>query len=161
MQLTRSISRARVAAVWALAMVWHLWRIATVRPAFAYMADDQRTVASFASVFVVAGLLRHWIFGPADFFGAVGTLALNVLMLLILFERSNRASTLVAACMGVSALSDMLVIALEQSGLVPGVGKVHGMFYAEVGFMLIQRHVFLRQPAAVRARGYKPPRESA
>lgn len=161
MESSPFLQRPRTALIWAVAMTWHLWRIATLRTAFAHMADDAKTLKSFGSVFVAAGLLRHWVFGQQDFFGTIGTLAIWSLPLVVLFERSNRSSTLVATCMGVSAIVDLLVVAAETSGLVPGLGQVYAVFYVEVLLMLIQRQIFLRRPDDVRARGYRPARDLA
>lgn len=161
METSPFLQCTRIAIDWALAMFWHLWRIATLRPAFNHMADDAKTLLSFGSVFVAAGLLRHWVFGHQDLFGAIGTMAMWALLLIVLFERSNRSSTLVAACMGVSAIVDLVLVAAETSGLVSGLGRLNAVFYVEVLLMLVQRHIFLRRPDEVRARGYRPARDIA
>ena len=45
--------------MWLVAMIWHLWRIATLRPAFDKLSDTQATLTSFSAAYLVAGLLRH------------------------------------------------------------------------------------------------------
>lgn len=152
MQVTRPRWRTSVYALWTVSMAWHLWRIATLRPSYEHLSDDGKTLGSFAAVYVVAGVVRHAIFGPTDVFGALGSLALHSLLLLILFERSDRASTLVAACLGASALFDMLIVAL--SGVAPVLSETYLVFYIEIAFMLVLRHKFLQQPAHVQARAY-------
>jgi hypothetical protein len=77
----------KTALMWVTAMVWHLWRIGTLRPAFSKMSDTGTTLVSFAAVMILASWLRYMFFLGEDFLVWFAGLSVYAVGLLIVFER--------------------------------------------------------------------------
>lgn len=90
------------ATKWMLSMVWHLWRIATFRPYFKGIGDTGVTTCSFAFVFIFFSLLRWSVFGTMGLGPAVLGVLIWAAILVAIFERTHRSSSLVLACFGAS-----------------------------------------------------------
>jgi len=99
-----------LAPMWLVAMGWHLWRIATGRPAFPQMSDTRATTASFVAVFFGAGLVRWSVAGGRDLVSTVIGLVLMAFAVVLIAERPHRSSSLTASILGASAAVDILVI---------------------------------------------------
>ena len=114
-----------------LSMAWHLYRIATFRPAFASMADKALTVASFGFVF--------W--------------------LCLLLERKQRSSSLLCAAMGLSALIDFAAAGLYLAGQWPMAGSTYKTssvaFLVELLAVAVLRWQFFKAPADAQMTGYR------
>lgn len=139
---------------WALAMAWHLYRILLGRPAYENLSDSRGTVVSFILAFFAAGVFRHCVMEPIPdpFFAVVAMLMLHLILVLALFERSGRSSSLVAAILGTSVVVDLFVSAAMPFGLD---GAHWGLFGIEIALGVLAVLEFHRQPEAVRRAGYK------
>jgi hypothetical protein len=135
---------AHLLLMWPLAMGWHLWRIATFRPAFEKMSDTPATTISFAVVFFAAGLSRHAQSQPI-FMVALGLIFWAV-VLAVLFERSDRSSSMFCSALGCSTIVDLACTVFGMSTWMA--------LFMEVTLLATSFGGFLRQPAEVRARGY-------
>ncbi len=145
--------------VWVSAMCWHLWRIATLRPAFRHMSDTRPMAFSFLAVFYFAGLLRWVVLNDdpkASVLSAGVGLFVYMLSIFFVFERSRRSSALAAAVLGASAALDLLVSAGVLVGLLDSVRLPIGMNpVLEIGWALMLKAKFDKEPAYVRAEGYR------
>lgn len=141
---------------WVLSVGWHLGCIMRGRPAYANLSDSRLTVASFVGVFYVAGLLRHVVADPTPLTVSQGLFVLTayLVVVLLVFERQDRSSGLVAALLGSSAAADLLIFG---TWIFDG-PSTHWTLqaYEVIIFVLALLH-FGRQPAEVQRRGYKRP----
>jgi hypothetical protein len=145
---------------WSAAMGWHLWRIATLRPAFSRLSDSGSMVGSFIGLFFAAGILRWAILGPGtaeyQFLPTMLKLVLHLMVVIVLFERRSRSSSLSAAVLGVSAVFDILVSVAVLLGLRASVMPVHWVEHLmEVLWMVSMAANFSNESPAVRAKGYR------
>ncbi len=145
--------------VWMSAMGWHLWRIATLRPAFRHMSDTRPMAISFMGVFFAAGLLRWVVLNDEPKASALSAgfgLFVYMLGVLFVFERSHRSSSLAAAVLGSSAALDLLVSAGVLVGVLDSVRLPTGMGLAlEIGWALALKAKFDKEPSYVQASGYR------
>lgn len=101
--------------LWLGAMGWHLWRCGTMRPAFSKIADTMANLVSFVLVYLAAGILRWAVLAEVE----VGFWVLQLqlvswaITLMLLFERSNRSSSLSMLLLGVSAAVDLGAVGLS------------------------------------------------
>ena len=146
---------------WSAAMGWHLWRIATVRPAFDKLSDSAQVVWSFIGAFFAAGILRWVLLAPGSYaeqqlFSVVLQLGLHLIIVMALCERRRRSSTLTASVLGVSVVVDLVVCALYLVGVLDSVRPRGWVDFAIELFLSIAMAVqFARQPADVRMSGYR------
>lgn len=146
---------------WSAAMGWHLWRIATVRPAFDKLSDSAQVVWSFIGAFFAAGALRWVILAPGPYaehqlFGVALQLGVHLLLVMALCERRHRSSALTATVLGASVVVDLAVCALYLVGLLDSVRTTGFVGLAVELFLSLAMAVqFSRQPAAVRQSGYR------
>lgn len=149
----------RFLGLWTGAMVWHLYRLITLRPVFAQMADSVVTATSFSLVFFVAGGIRFFVANGADWHRMAITLALYYLWIAVCLERRVRSSSLLCAALGFSAAFDVLVVLLHAVGVLPSVNPMLApgvpLLALEVLGIAILRQQFLRCPPDVQARGYR------
>jgi hypothetical protein len=140
------------APAWVGAMAWHLWRIASFRPAYDRLSDTPKMMASFAFVFFLAGMTRWTVAEAVDPQRAFFGLVVSVGVAIILFERADRSSSLVAATLGASAVVDFACAALRLAGVetsAPTAAAVEIVLYLRCAQM------FSREPLAVRRAGYR------
>lgn len=145
--------------VWAGAILWHLGRIAMMRPAFRYLSDTRKMLVSFLVLYFVAALLSvatvQHVLQPQSL--NVGLSVLTWLMGILFFaERSHRSSALTASLLGVSALVDLLMSLLTMADLFQTL-VLHNVVSGTLGLvwsavMVIQ---FSREPLEIRRRGYR------
>jgi hypothetical protein len=151
------------ALIWPASLGWHLWRIATVRPAFDKLSDTARVVWSFIGIYFAAGVLRWYALTPETFadqkiFPVLIKLVVHLFVVLALFERRNRSSALSASVLGVSVVVDIVVCALYLVGAIDSVSTHLVDAGAEIALSLAMLVQFNRQPEAVRMHGYLRPR---
>lgn len=146
---------------WSAAMGWHLWRIATVRPAFDKLSDSAQVTWSFIGAFFAAGILRWAFLAPGNYaehqlFAVVLRLGLHLFVVMALCERRHRSSALTATVLGVSVVVDLAVCALYLVGLLDSVRQQGWVDVAiELSLSIAMAVQFARQPAAVRKSGYR------
>ena len=150
------------ALIWPAAIGWHLWRIATVRPAFDKLSDTARVVWSFIGIYFAAGILRWYALAPGAYadhklFPVLVKLFVHLLIVLALFERRNRSSALSASVLGVSVVVDLVVCALYLVGVTDSVSTHLVDAVAEIALSFAMLVKFDQQPAAVRMHGYLRP----
>ena len=142
-----------------LSMAWHLYRIATFRPAFASMADKALTVASFGFVFWLASVGRFAVFGHNGVHYATVNCALYFFWLCLLLERKQRSSSLLCAAMGLSALIDFAAAGLYLAGQWPMAGSTYKTssvaFLVELLAVAVLRWQFFKAPADAQMTGYR------
>lgn len=151
---------------WTAAMGWHLWRIATLRPAFSRLSDSGPMVASFLGLFYAAGVLRWTVLGPGtaeyQFWPTMLKLFVHMMVVFALFERRSRNSALTASVLGVSAVFDLAVAMLILLGLRASAMPFHWVEYVmELLWMVSMVANFSNEPPAVRAKGYRLARATA
>lgn len=138
---------------WALSMAWHLWRVASFRPAFKGIGDTGFAFASFLVVYFAASLFRWYgIYEmplPDALFGA----CIHLVILVFLFERNRRSSSLVYIALASSAVVDLVAIAAAFLGLTAVNSK--GFLGIEVLLYAWAYLCFKREPIEVQAKGYK------
>lgn len=152
--------------IWPVAVAWHLWRIATLRPAFDKLSDSARVVWSFIGVYFAAGLLRWVVLSPEAHatplvFPVLLKLFVHLLVVMALFERRSRSSALTASVLGVSAIIDVAVCLLYGASAINSVHAGIGDIAAEIGLTVATALQFSNQPAAVRKSGYLKPARHA
>ena len=145
---------------WSAAMGWHLWRIATLRPAFNRLSDSGIMVASFVGLFYAAGVLRWTVLGPGtpeyEFWPTMLKLFAHMVVVFALFERRSRNSALTSCVLGVSAVFDLAVAMLCLLGLRASVMPVHAVeVVMELAWMVAMAAHFSNEPPVVRANGYR------
>lgn len=145
--------------IWISAMAWHLWRIATLRPAFKNLSDTGPMAMSFIFIYFFAGLLR-WVVLNDDHkstgISAVFGLLVWLILVFVCFERKNRSSALVASVLGVSALMDLLVCAGFLIGALESVRSPRLLgITLEIVWSLVMLAQFYREPEYVRLNGYR------
>lgn len=151
---------ASVVLMWVCAMCWHLWRIATLRPAFKHLGNTGPVVCSFVAMFYLAGILRHHVLMPesSEHFVSlqVTILALTLQLALVwmIFEKRDRSSALSAAILGTSAVVDLSLSALFLVGLLEEPRVTYG-FWLEAGLAGIVFARFMSEPPEVQASTYK------
>lgn len=147
--------------MWPAAVAWHLYRIATLRPAYEHLGDTYRTLVSFSLVFLATNLLRWWgldaymhTFEAQSFslslLSAAGSYAVRYLLF-----RGKEGATGLIAILGASAVVDLLVCAAMVTGLAtsPAVLWSYGLELVLMGAAFIR---YKRLPPAIRAQGYRP-----
>lgn len=120
MALDLPLSLAKSAALWVGSISWHLWRIATLRPAFSQLRNSWFSLLSFTLVFALAGSLR-WVTAAPTTYPLQPTLhglALHWLLLFGLIGWFGKHKNLVAACLGASAVIDGLAMGLFAAGVL-------------------------------------------
>jgi Kef-type K+ transport system membrane component KefB len=146
---------------WSAAMGWHLWRIATVRPAFDKLSDSASVVWSFIGAFLTAGILRWVLLAPGSyrehqFFSVLVQLAVHLLVVLALCERRRRSSSLTATVLGASAVVDLAICLLYLVGVLASAGSQGWVdVTVELALSVAMAVQFARQPTAVRQSGYR------
>ncbi|KKI12218.1 hypothetical protein [Comamonas thiooxydans] len=145
----------RLLGLWVCAMAWHLFRLITLRPVFALMADSVVTVSSFSLVFFVAGWSRLYLSSSADWPSMHINLVLFYLCIVICLERRTRSSSLVCAALGFSAAVDVLMLGLYASGAISGLNPGARLMVLKVLGIGVLRQQFLRCPPEVQANGYR------
>lgn len=145
--------------VWVSAMLWHLWRITTLRPAFKHLSDTGPMAGSFILVYFLAGALRWWVLGPEESYQILKVLFglfIYLVLILAVFERSNRSSAMSAVALGVSAAVDLGVSCAYLLGILDSV-QLPGAtnLLIEGVWMLVMFFQFNRQPETIRMRGYR------
>lgn len=145
--------------VWVSAMFWHLWRIATLRPAFKQLSDTGPMAGSFILVYFLAGVLRWWILNPdesSQILKVLFGLFIYLILILAIFERSNRSSSMSAVALGVSAAVDLVVSGAYLLGMLDSVVLPDATNLGiESVWILMMFYQFTRQPEAIRMRGYR------
>lgn len=138
------------------AIAYHLWRVATLRADFARLADAASGAIAFGSLALIAAICRWHLandqtLGRAMLIG-VGTLVLYV----ALFDRSRRSSSLVYAAWMASAIVDLGMTALWAVGAIEqGTSAKNVASVVELALVAAAAWRFSREPADVRARGYR------
>ena len=145
----------RLLGLWVCAMAWHLFRLITLRPMFALIADSIVTVSSFSLVFFLAGGSRLYLASGADWPRMLIHLVLFYLCIVICLERRTRSSSLVCAALGFSAAVDVLMLGLYAASAVSGLNSGAQMMVLKVLGIGILRQQFLRCPPDVQANGYR------
>lgn len=138
---------------WMLGLLWHLWRIATFRPAFARISDKAAPVLVLAACHLAAGLGLWW--SQLGFDGMiVGTVLLGKTLLhLMVFDSFNRSSSLMACSFGSSALASLVGLVYAALGVPPMlVGLLVGCH--EVLWTTMAIVLFADLPDPVRRSGY-------
>lgn len=139
--------------LWLCAMAWHLWRIATFRPMFSRLGDNGRTVLSFVVVYLAAGIARWSQVETYSMWQVNIGVVLHAGVLMLLFERKHRSSSLVAVLLGASAIVDLIALTLNLMGIATIEDKsaflgIELMLYA----VCVWR--FFRETPEVQASGY-------
>lgn len=147
------MSFLRFTSLWAASMAWHLTCIARGRADFARLSDSRATAVSFFAVFFFAVWLRHGLATGAGWHVVVGNWVLIPVLMLVLFERSDRSSSLVFAMLGASAAVDLVVAASYFLGAGDMLSS-NAWFLAELTLQALAFIRFFSMPEAVRARGY-------
>ena len=136
---------------WLTALVRHYRHILKGKPDFEHLGHRDFPAASFLILFLLAGYARWWGFLNYDFLQATFTLMFWTGVILIAAERKNRSSSLSRIYFGISALADVLFIALSLIGdefkSLPLL--ILGM---ELVLMFFARTHFLSMPSKVHAR---------
>lgn len=149
--------------LWPAAVAWHLYRIATLRPAYEQLGDTYRTFVSFSLVFIATNLLRWWgldaymhTFEAQSFSLSLLSTAGSYAVRYLLF-RGKEGATGLAAILGASSAVDLLVCAAMVTGLAtsPAVLWSYGLELVLMGTAFIR---YKRLPPALRATGYRPGR---
>lgn len=144
----------RIPALWLLSMSWHLWCIATLRPDFRRLGDTVVTFISFFALFCLASWLRWGVLGDVGAIGVLGTITFWTITLLLVSERTQRASTLFFSLLGCSAVVDFLASAVQMLGYGDFVSRSF-WFLVEVALMLGAYAHFRAMPREVQASGYR------
>lgn len=149
--------------LWPAAVGWHLYRIATLRPAYEHLGDTRRTLATFSIVYFFTNLLRWWgLDGYMHTFQAQ-SLSLSILSAVgsyafryVLF-RGKEGSTGLVAILGASSAVDLLVCLALVTGFAssPAVLWSYGFELLLMGCAFIR---YKRLPPYLRAIGYRPNR---
>lgn len=157
----------RKAITWVAAMTWHLFRIATLRPAFDKLSDTSSVTRSFFAVFFGAELLRWIVLYPAQYPEVVALMVVFKVLIegffiLLVFGSIRHNSSLSASVLGVCALIDLTVSTLYMLGAISSV-KVAGWPETIVQLFWVAAMVyqFSRAPAAARECGYRGPHAAA
>ena len=101
-----------LAALWVQAIGWHLWRILTFRPALARLSDTTFTLASFFTVYLGMGGVRHIdVTGPNHM--VLAGLLVQATMLAAVTFSSGFPMRVFTALLGVSAAVDALVVGVR------------------------------------------------
>lgn len=143
--------------LWICSVLWHMWRIVTMRPAFKNLGDTKFTALSFAALFLGAGVLRHTVLGSELLLSSLSSMLVYGIFLAVLVERKGRSSGLTFVYLGISAAIDLIACAIFGLGLFktphypPLVGTV-----IEVALMIVAYQRFRLEPFEVQARGYRP-----
>lgn len=147
--------------LWACAVLWHLWRIGTLRPAFRNLGDTAFTAVSFSGLFFAAALLRWSALGAYPVLEVTVSTLIYGVGLTCLVERPGRSSALTFVFLGASVVVDLAACALHIAGLLPTtslpslVGPV-----VEVALMIAAYRQFRAEPVSVQAAGYRPGRRA-
>lgn len=152
--------------IWIFAIVWHHWRILTLRPAFSALSDTFPAALPFLIPFFATEMLRYGILSPEFnseltlMGGAVfllktlGSAFASWIIVLICFERKARSSSLGSVVLGVFTIGNtivMLLYAFDLSGLEVSIVEL-ACTIASIFTMLSS---FQKEPAAVQAAGYR------
>jgi hypothetical protein len=140
--------------LWVCAMTWHLWRIATLRPMFSSLGDNGKTMGSFLLVFYAAGITRWLVTSDLNLLVILASLTIMVVMVLVVFERNHRSSSLTASILGASAAADIIAIGLEFFGIPANDVRIQ-LLGAEIALMFGCAWQFAREPKEVRSSGYR------
>lgn len=149
---------AKLSLQWCLSMSWHLYRIATFRPAFSFIADKKLSVVSFGAVFWLASVIRFAVVGQGGVHYATINCMLYFFWLCVLLERRERSSSLLCTALGLSAVIDMSAVALHLAHLWPSAVSTYKAstvaFVGELAAISVLRWRFFKAPAVVQLVGY-------
>ena len=140
--------------LWLLSMGWHLWCVATLRPDFRRLGDTAVTFSSFFALFCLASWTRWGALGGHTAFEVLATIVVWTITLLLVAERTHRASTLFFTLLGSSAVVDFMASAMQVLGYGDFVSRSF-WFLVEVALMLGAYAHFRAMPAEVQASGYR------
>lgn len=141
-----------VMTAWVAAMAWHIWRCATLRPAFEKLSDTPVTALSFMAVYYAAGLYRHvW---ERSLLEALVGLSIYAILLGFIFMRSSRSDSLFCAVLAISAGCDIVFGTAALLGIDLGWAALGSLLLYEIPAMVITHRIFTRQPEYVQSCGY-------
>lgn len=110
------------------------------------------TFFTFLAIYWAAGLVRWIGFEGWPVMKTCVELFLHMFILLLIFERSNRNSSLFSIALGASAAMDFLIILIHLTGV--GVPVIPYCVYVEWGIVTVNAIWFFREPGEVQRNGY-------
>lgn len=155
----RSILAACLLAVYmvvgALVTLRHIGYVLAIQPRWQELSDDEPCWIWFAGAAMASKLLHWCVLGDLSFCQALAVGALYLGMTISVFEREGRSSLLLFAVWAASAGVDLVACAAEVAGIALGAGLRSVTLPAELAYCLLLSTDFIRQPAAIRAAGYR------
>jgi hypothetical protein len=149
-----TVTTGQACAVWVASMGFHLWRIATLRPYFAGIADTGLSLGSFFTVFVLAAAARWYGIGDVGLERAACNILQSLGVIMLLSVRKRHSDSFFCALLGSSAIVDLLVCAMS---LVGAIEEPRGNIFMvlEVCLYFNCYWAFNREPVEVRRSGYR------
>jgi hypothetical protein len=133
----------------------HVARAITLRPAWTRVADSAPSFLWFGGAAFAAALVRGTLLGGGDLWGVMLGTMLHMVVIIVAIERDGQSSAPVFMCWAASAGIDLIGAVLLLLSVPANKGEVWMVLLAmELALYVILFRDFLRQPPAVRRRGY-------
>lgn len=110
---------------WFIAMVWCVWRVVTLRPAYRHLNDKQPMTLSFVALYIASGLLRWTVASEVLNTLAIIKLLILLAFILAIFNQRNCSPVITATLLTAFAIRDLTVcfgvwFGFLESAVLPG-----------------------------------------
>lgn len=158
--MTDGVARLRYVMLWCAAMTWHLYRIATLRPAYRHLGDTLSSLISFSLVYCLSFFVLERVRNEVLYPGSAPNVIMELLLLAMgyavrymLFRGSGSRAGLMAA-LGAATVANLLSALALASGLATATSAM-----MSVGLELVlctaALYQFHRLPPEIRVTNYR------
>jgi hypothetical protein len=148
------LALAQVSVMWVCSIGYHLWRVGTGRPYYTGIADTWFSVASFATVFLVAATARWYGYANIGIEASIANILISIGVILLFSARNNQSNALTCALLASSAIVDTFACVSVQLGLFNEPRSLV-FFVWEIALYISSMVAFYRQSPQVRRSGFR------